>query len=280
MDSTQFTKTAPEPAQSEMELLPGEVIGRVCEFLEGIDVVRLSKTCRHLHQVLNDEYVWHSMTKERFGEAKLHEGMDNDADPKQWYFHCERLSKRLKAEELKITWNNGSYWTLLTDEESESKKIAKLHSVCWLDVRGELLGVRSGTYDCIWRVRLHRVTMDDGTRFHVETSVSERCVPAEMSLNRQDFARLEGQNRSWFDLNVGQITVKGTSTVKARIENHSNVWKHGIEIDYFELRRVYDGPRAGANAAVGGGEDVDMADGDQDAHYTTYTSSDPSCSVM
>eukprot|EP00124_Ichthyophonus_hoferi_P000825 Ihof_evm11s34 gene=Ihof_evmTU11s34 len=218
--------------------IPGEVVARICFFLDGPDVLHLAQSCKHLKTVLDDSYVWHTMVKERFGDP-AGKGETDKLSGRELYFFLERRSRRLPAKDQSIIWSNGHYWKEIPDETSDSKTIMHLDSVCFLDVRGELHGVRPGTYKCVWRMRLpEHCYMPTTTTFTTETMEQDGCAPAKVVLENEAFQQLGFRRRQWFDFNAGQITLKSTGSVKTYIINHSDIWKSGFELDYFELQRI------------------------------------------
>lgn len=57
--------------RSPMRKLPNELLYQICGYLNSVDLMNLSLSCKQLHQIANDNRLWKDLLRRRFGVEEL-----------------------------------------------------------------------------------------------------------------------------------------------------------------------------------------------------------------
>ncbi|CAO2827908.1 unnamed protein product [Amaranthus hypochondriacus] len=137
----------------------------------------------------------------------------------------------LYARSLFVTWGHREYWSWnsFKDTDDEKIEVAKLLSVCWLDVRGKLAmsELSAGvTYEVVYVVKLTKSA--SGWELPLMLKLS---APGEETKIRQ-VSLLMKPKGEWFELNLGcfQAIHGENREVCFDIYEHGGHWKNGLVI--------------------------------------------------
>ncbi|KAI9249735.1 hypothetical protein BDA99DRAFT_523503 [Phascolomyces articulosus] len=235
--------------------IPREILYLIFVWLTGADIENIGKCSRTLQLLIQDDYMWNAMTKVRFPrlyEETLNEMRDGrENKPLCWRdIYMVKDENRLSAaEHMVITHIKLPYWRIVHSNESLYGATAKLHSVCWFDVRGLIEGVPPGKYRVQWRMRLSL-----SARWNEAFEFTASIIPRNQSLTPdlddmggekvvsyitppKFYAREDVVTNTWILVTIpGEIEIKdGYADIRVSHEKKTNFWKAGIELDWVRL---------------------------------------------
>ncbi|XP_021758304.1 protein PHLOEM PROTEIN 2-LIKE A1-like [Chenopodium quinoa] len=137
----------------------------------------------------------------------------------------------LYARSLFITWGQSWYWSWnsFKDTDDENIEVAKLISVCWLDVRGKLAmkelspGV---TYEVVYVVKLTK----SASGWELPLMLRLHAPGDEIKVRQESL--LMKPKGEWFELNLGSFQAKAdiSDEVCFDIFERGGHWKTGLII--------------------------------------------------
>lgn len=228
-----------------LQSLPIEVLHTICYFLTGPDITNLSKCNQALWVVLQDESLWAQLTCDRFPSSytstrtEQHQKHDNTLQKLSWQdIYMSKDSLCISAvNDMSITNARLPFWRVVGTRESKYGAIAKLYSICMLDIRGKVEGVPKGQYRIQWRMRF-TLSAQWNESLDFTAHVGNEAKPALTYTTPADFySRQDILTNTWiritlpFDLFINHRY----DTVTLVHGKRTNFWKSGIEIDWARL---------------------------------------------
>eukprot|EP00906_Rhabdomonas_costata_P019996 RCo029083 len=127
-----------------------------------------------------------------------------------------------------IVWLNGQYWQRVSTSESPRYgEIAKLHSVCWLELNSHPLTLPGpGLYYVSFRMKLEHLN------FHADWTVSQdghELLRLQTDVQYGPLRAIVGQG--WRYFTVGSIRARDTAPISVRIFGNNPGWCGGISFD-------------------------------------------------
>ncbi|OMO84850.1 Phloem protein 2-like protein [Corchorus olitorius] len=143
------------------------------------------------------------------------------------------------ARLLDIIWGETKYWIWESFKETSGEKIevAKLRTVCWLDVRGKfkISDLSPGTvYEVVYVVMLTKWA--SGWELPIKLTLS---LPDGKVQERQ-VSLLQKPRRQWMELSLGYFYIEKSETreVCFRLHETGGHWKSGLIIKSAILRPI------------------------------------------
>ncbi|KAI7860989.1 hypothetical protein BDC45DRAFT_493264 [Circinella umbellata] len=255
--------------KSKLENTPREILYSILTWVTGIDIENISKCSQTLQSIIQDEYLWSSMTKTRFPRLYEEAILEiNDKEDKgsqensiSWrkIYMLKDNSQLSAGDGMFIVHNRYPYWKIISTHESIYGATARLNHVWWFDVRGVMEGVPQGKYRIQWRMRLSFTARDIGSldfkAFSVPRKKSLLSLPL-VERNEQElfskenavelvsyimpstfYSRDDVTNDRWIIVTIpGEIEIKDAfSDIRVTHEGHTNSWKAGVELDWVKL---------------------------------------------
>ncbi|CDS08030.1 hypothetical protein LRAMOSA01979 [Lichtheimia ramosa] len=141
------------------------------------------------------------------------------------------------VNDMSITNARLPFWRVVGTRESKYGAIAKLYSICMLDIRGKVEGVPKGQYRIQWRMRF-TLSAQWNESLDFTAHVGNEAKPALTYTTPADFySRQDILTNTWiritlpFDLFINHRY----DTVTLVHGKRTNFWKSGIEIDWARL---------------------------------------------
>ncbi|KAI7880927.1 hypothetical protein K492DRAFT_207203 [Lichtheimia hyalospora FSU 10163] len=228
-----------------LQNLPIEVLHTLCYFLTGSDITNLSKCNQALWVVLQDESLWAQLTCDRF--PTLYTSIRNEQcqdhntlEKKNW--QDTYMSKDLlcisAVNDMSITNARLPFWRIVGTKESRYGAIAKLYSICMLDIRGKVEGAPKGRYRIQWRMRF-ALSAQWNESLDFTAHVGNEATPASLTYTTPTdfYSRQDILTNTWICITLpGELVVnKRFDTVTLVHGKKTNFWKSGIEIDWARL---------------------------------------------
>lgn len=141
------------------------------------------------------------------------------------------------------------HWSLAPSEgESQYAMIAKLSSVCWLEITAHFNHVIPGSYDVIWRVEM---PTESSANFHCEWTAIPYIedkpvenVPQVRFSQKQDAEWSQALvEKGWCEITIGRLVIPDGLAVLPRVSvkmfGGNSYWFHDLKVDFAELRPVH-----------------------------------------
>ncbi|KAL7748454.1 hypothetical protein RI367_006147 [Sorochytrium milnesiophthora] len=216
--------------------LPTDVLGRILLLISHDDICSLAKTCRSLRGGVHADYChWREVIRGQFGEEKIPSDLSRCRDVVEQLL-CSR-KYGASPREVNGPWRDSrEHWQVRRESNSDRQAVLHLNRVCWLDIGADFV-VRNGVYLAFARLRAETEWMI--LNVHFQASVpSTSALTGDINPTLQSFAR--APINTWHLVQIPTPIVvigpQGRDTVRLSLVSKNDVWKGGLDIDYFELR--------------------------------------------
>ncbi|XP_021758303.1 lectin-like [Chenopodium quinoa] len=163
------------------------------------------------------------------GKKKRKEQFIEHKRKKLWFDKDGNCCFTLYSRSLFITWSQSQYWSWnsFKDTDDDDIEVAKLETVCWLDVRG-VLGMSElspgVTYEIVYVVKLTKSSSG------WEHPINLRLIVPGGETKIRQVSLLMDPIGEWFELNLGSFQAKDGETghLNFDIFEHGGHWKNGL----------------------------------------------------
>ncbi|KAJ3078952.1 hypothetical protein HK102_004118, partial [Quaeritorhiza haematococci] len=209
--------------------------------------------CKRFAHYCRDDWLWRVLYEVRYGPPNA---------PLTDYREAYKTKACLKRpiESFFITWlsgyQSGIYWFLSDEPNSLSGRVAVLHQVCWLDVRGPIESVSRGAYIVKWRLKVGKAVKSywrsnlgevklfafaEGQDTEEEIFAGKFTNTASI-LKLGDLTHMPEQFQEVVNAQSLLHVRSRFALVQIRVMDRTDHWKSGLILDSVHLERISRNP--------------------------------------